>query len=104
VLVTVAERLRTVVRPEDDVVRLGGDEFAVVCPGAGVDGARAVADRLVAVVSEPVELPGGPTVAVTASVGLTEQGGSLDEMIEAADAALYRAKRTGGDRVVVATR
>lgn len=101
VLVEVARRLRTVVRPEDDVVRLGGDEFAIVCPG-GRQAADAIAARLVDVVGRPISLPDGPTVAVGASVGLTDGGGSLDALLEAADAALYEAKRTGGARVVVA--
>jgi diguanylate cyclase (GGDEF)-like protein len=101
VLVEVAGRMRAVVRPEDDVVRLGGDEFAVVCPGVGTDEARAIAERLVRVVSAPVDLAGGPTVAVTASVGVTGTGTSLDDLVARADAALYEAKRTGGARVVV---
>jgi diguanylate cyclase (GGDEF)-like protein len=103
VLVEVAARMRSVVRPEDDVVRLGGDEFAVVCPGAGPEQARAIAERLVDVVSTPVDLPDGPTVAVSASVGVTSAGSSLDDLVARADAALYEAKRTGGARVVVAT-
>ncbi len=103
VLVEVARRIRGVVRPEDDVVRLGGDEFAVVCPDAGEGAARSIAERVVAAVAEPITLDGGPTVAVSASVGVTQGGDTLDELIEAADTALYQAKRTGGARVVVAT-
>lgn len=102
VLVEVARRIRSVVRPEDDVVRLGGDEFAVVCPDAGVGAARSIAERVVAAVAEPITLPDGPTVAVSASIGVTEGGDTLDHLIEAADTALYQAKRTGGARVVVA--
>lgn len=102
VLVEVARRIRGVVRPQDDVVRLGGDEFAVVCPDAGMGAARSIAERVVAAVAEPITLADGPTVAVSASVGVTEGGASLDHLIEAADTALYQAKRTGGARVVVA--
>ncbi|QYG93623.1 GGDEF domain-containing protein [Iamia sp. SCSIO 61187] len=103
VLVEVADRMRSAVRPHDDVVRLGGDEFAVVCPGAGVDEAQVIAERLVGAVSAPVVLADGSTVAVSASVGVTSAGTSLDDLVARADAALYEAKRTGGGRVVVAS-
>ena len=70
-LVSVAERMRGCVRPEDTVARLGGDEFAVMIPGVGdplVDG-RAVARRILKAFELPVEA-GTELVSVHLSVGL----------------------------------
>ena len=59
VLVTVADRLRQVVRPSDTVARLGGDEFVVVVEGlVGWDEQRAFAERVPAVLDEPVTVAG----------------------------------------------
>ncbi|OAA18257.1 diguanylate cyclase (GGDEF) domain-containing protein [Frankia sp. EI5c] len=104
VLRAVADRLRDAVRSEDVVARLGGDEFAVVCsdvPGsAEVEG---VANRIVDRVAEPIPA-GGATLAVTASVGVAISGSGVtgpDRLLNAADIAMYAAKRGGGGRCVV---
>jgi diguanylate cyclase (GGDEF)-like protein/PAS domain S-box-containing protein len=103
-LQAVAARLSSAVRPEDTVARLGGDEFAVLVqgPAAGTV-ARGVARRIVEAMRTPVPLPGARIVApVSAGVADTRQVGSgADALLRAADAAMYRAKRAGGDRVVV---
>lgn len=101
----VATRLRTNVRAGDVACRLGGDEF-VVLMYALTDEAEAVrvADRLIAVLSDPVLLGDSHLVTVGASVGvaLSQRGAAdADALLQEADAALYRAKQTGRGRVVV---
>jgi diguanylate cyclase (GGDEF)-like protein/PAS domain S-box-containing protein len=99
VLIEVANRLTLSVRPGDTVARLGGDEFVIVCPDLP-DGNLAddLAQRLITAVSEPMAL-GAETRVVTASVGLVLVNRRLDtdQILRAADAAMYRAKRAGGN-------
>ncbi|GMU78256.1 MAG: GGDEF domain-containing protein [Acidimicrobiia bacterium] len=97
-LVTVADRLRKAVRPDDTVARFGGDEFTVLChdvPDEGV--AIEIADRISAAVSKPVHLAEGE-VYVTVSVGIALSGGELETpetLLRNADAAMYGAKERG---------
>ncbi|MHB1837264.1 MAG: GGDEF domain-containing protein, partial [Solirubrobacteraceae bacterium] len=99
VLTEVARRLLAAVRVEALVARLGGDELAIVLPECDADAACLVAERVrEAVGSEPV-IDG---TRVTVSVGIAELS-NVDgehELIAAADAALYAAKRMGGDTCV----
>jgi diguanylate cyclase (GGDEF)-like protein/PAS domain S-box-containing protein len=99
VLVEIARRLTASVRPGDTVARLGGDEFVIVCPDLP-DAALAdeLAQRLITAVSEPMPL-GGVRRVMTASVGVVLIDEPLDpaEALNAADAAMYRAKRAGGN-------
>ena len=101
-LVSVAERMRSCVRPEDTIARLGGDEFAVMIPGVGdplVDG-RAVARRILKAFELPVQA-GSELVSVHLSVGLAsshQSGGDGDELIRNADVAMYQAKSKGKAR------
>jgi diguanylate cyclase (GGDEF)-like protein len=101
-LVSVAERLRGCLRPEDTVARLGGDEFAVMLPGVGdplIDG-RAIARRILKAFELPVEA-GRELVSVHLSVGLAssrQSGGDSDELIRNADVAMYQAKSKGKAR------
>jgi diguanylate cyclase (GGDEF)-like protein len=93
-----ARRLRSCVRDEDTVARLGGDEFALLLPHvSGVDGAVRVARRLLDAFAAPVELAGAPVV-ITPSVGISlfpQDGVTPEEIVEGADAAMYRAKERG---------
>jgi diguanylate cyclase (GGDEF)-like protein len=103
-LVTLARRLRDEAGPGDLVARLGGDEFIVVLSGdGGLLNAAAVADRLLEVVAEPVEL-GGTTISRTASLGIAvaEPGRQLsaETLLGYADAALYSAKASGRNRAI----
>jgi diguanylate cyclase (GGDEF)-like protein len=102
VLAEVATRLRHAVRPTDVVARLGGDEFAVLCPDIGdLPAAGALAERLVAAVSDPITVD-GVAVRVGLSVGIAElvAGEDADGVLARADGALRRAKAQGKRRWV----
>jgi len=94
-----------VLRQEDLIGRLGGEEFAIVLVDSGAEAAVHVADRIRQAIKQ-VKFPGesGP-FNVTVSIGVAEPliaEASIDDVLERADAALYEAKRSGRDRVIVA--
>jgi diguanylate cyclase (GGDEF)-like protein/PAS domain S-box-containing protein len=96
VLRAVAGRLRAVLRPADVVARVGGDEFVAVCETLeSPDEAEGIADRVDAVIRQPVMTSAG-RLEIRASVGLAlaEGGadGDADDLIRRADEAMYRAK------------
>ena len=104
VLREVAGRMQDSVRLEDMVGRWGGEEFLVVLPNTTDQGAAELAERLRQVVADtPCRLADGDAVQVTISVGcaasLIDDAGIL---VRSADAAMYQAKQTGRNRVVVA--
>jgi len=94
------------VRAEDIVCRFGGEEFVVILPTATMEAAKARAERLRSKLRELTVLHQGQSLgAITVSIGVAavpQHGTSPKDLIEAADAALYCAKRDGRDRVVVA--
>jgi two-component system cell cycle response regulator len=100
----VAQTLRGVVRPYDALGRYGGGEFLLVLPGCDQEEAKSVAERVRAVVDRMVLRLGEDTHNVTMSFGVTSispKGSEpLEDLIQEADVALYRAKRDGRDRVV----
>jgi diguanylate cyclase (GGDEF)-like protein len=97
-LVTLATRLRTLLRVEDTAARLGGDEFAVLLEDV-VDGAEAVqvAERLLEELQRPVRI-GGQDVTVGASVGIATGRRDADQLLRNADFAMYQAKADGRGR------
>lgn len=103
-IVALAEAVTEQLRETDFAARYGGDEFVVLLPHTSSAEARALAERLrrsirrVAV--EDTRMPLRASLGVAALAAGTEA--SADALIRAADAALYRAKRTGRDRVCVA--
>lgn len=104
VLVGVAATLRGQLREYDVVGRFGGEEFVVLLPGADIDEARRVAERLRVRVGH-MTIPVDETlVRVTISVGvalMSVHGDDLIDLLAAADLALYRAKELGRDRVCI---
>lgn len=109
VLREVAHRLRTAVRDSDVIGRFGGDEFVVLC--REIDDARAaqIAERLRAVVEDPIEwLPRGFTVSASVGVVLHSRSGerqpTTDELLHLADEEMYRAKHSGRNRVSMTAR
>ena len=101
VLLAFAELIRAHVREVDVAGRLGGEEFSILLPETDLLGAAAGAERLrYALAERPLELE-GRTLEVTASFGVAQlaPGQSADELLQAADTALYRAKEQGKNRV-----
>lgn len=106
VLRRVAAGLEGVLRKDDAVGRYGGEEFLIVLPGSTQDEARLVAERCRAML-HALRFEVAPDLRVSASFGVAARppliGDTLDGLLADADAAMYRAKRSGRDRVVVAT-
>jgi diguanylate cyclase (GGDEF)-like protein/PAS domain S-box-containing protein len=98
VLIAVAGRLRAHMRTTDTLARLGGDEFAVLCDDiVGPADAVEIAERLADAVAQPFEVQGAP-VTIAASIGIavaTATTGSLADLLQGADTAMYQAKSTG---------
>jgi len=102
VLQVVADRLATVVRPEDTVARFGGDEFVVLCEELAGAAARRLAQRVLRALRRPIRHRAG-TCRLGASIGVALAGGHIgaEALIERADRAMYRAKRRGGAAVEI---
>jgi diguanylate cyclase (GGDEF)-like protein len=103
VLSEIAGLLAEQMRAGDTVYRYGGEEFAVLARETDLAGARAIGERLRILVEEHYSPAAPGDVAVTISVGVACVPDTIDaarEALEAADAALYDAKRSGRNRVV----
>jgi diguanylate cyclase (GGDEF)-like protein/PAS domain S-box-containing protein len=98
VLVEIARRLHTAVRPGDTISRLGGDEFVAVCEGIDVEAALAVARRLQDAIEVPLRT-GELLHHLTASIGIALGDSDPDALLADADAASYRAKAAGRGRI-----
>jgi diguanylate cyclase (GGDEF)-like protein len=97
----IADRLGRSLEPGAVAGRMGGDEFVVVMPSLDMSGAAAVANRLVGVLAQPVyaegrEMPSSVSIGVAAS---PQHGTAASELLRHANAALYRAKAGGRNRV-----
>lgn len=105
VLCELAVLLRADCRPLDLPARLGGEEFAVLLTGVDAEVALAVAERLRATVQahDWTRLADGLAVTTSIGVALIERTVSVRQVLDAADAALYRAKSNGRNCVVLAT-
>jgi two-component system cell cycle response regulator len=107
VLRAVGKILQTTLRGYDFAVRYGGDEFLVVLAQNNPAGATYLAERIREMVhSHPFSIPQLPPASITVSIGVASLAGSAtptpNVLIEAADQALYTAKRQGRNRVVTA--
>jgi len=102
VLSGIAKVLAEHVRQSDLLARFGGEEFCILAFNMTAENAAGYFDRLRQLVAEvPIETAHG-AFHVTVSIGVcTTMGDSVDQMISAADAHLYAAKRAGRDRVVI---
>ncbi|HET9077123.1 MAG TPA: EAL domain-containing protein [Acidimicrobiales bacterium] len=113
-LIEVANRLRSCLRPGDTAARLGGDEFAVLIDDEHGDASEGMAERLLEAVRQPIEIS-GQLVTVRASIGMafaplgpgrgaatgSDVTQAADGLLRDADLAMYEAKRSGkGGRAV----
>jgi diguanylate cyclase (GGDEF)-like protein len=108
VLRTVGRILDAESRGIDEPARYGGEEFAIALPETSTEGALEVAERVRAAIARtPIHLvEGGGVIRATASIGVATLPGlaaNAQDLIAAADGALYEAKRTGKNRVCVAS-
>lgn len=102
VLITFVRLAKRIVREDDVVGRLGGEEFGILLKGATYQQARRVCDRLRMACEEEIPLE-GITGCVTVSAGIAALNGAPAAIaLEQADAALYRAKRSGRNRLELA--
>ena len=104
VLVQLTQLLALCIRAEDVVVRYGGEEFAVICRGVDQDNGGLMAERLRQLIrAHPFHSASGDAISLSASIGVASaqesSAGSSEELIGAADGAMYVAKRAGRDRV-----
>ena len=107
VLGVFANVVREQLRSDDIVGRIGGEEFAIVLPNTNASEGSAIAERLRAAFADAARRVGGHDVNATFSGGATcivGQKASIAEALEEADAALYRAKLNGRNRIEFAPR
>jgi diguanylate cyclase (GGDEF)-like protein len=103
VLRQVAELVRERARKVDIVARYGGEEFAVLLPEIDLDGAGQFAESIRALVQDTRFSFEGRTIPLTISIGVAELEPSIagaDDLVQRADARLYRAKQAGRNRVM----
>jgi diguanylate cyclase (GGDEF)-like protein len=101
VLAAAARHVLEGVRAGDSACRIGGEEFAVICPGTPQGEALRIAERIRARLAAAPILVGPEAIAITFSLGVAEHRPGMEpkKLFEAADDALYRAKRSGRNRV-----
>jgi len=103
VIHTVANTIADQIRPTDHAARYGGEEFVALLPDATSEEAQTIAERVCnAIREQEIKYNNGITLpGVTISIGIAEleSGQNKESLLAAADAALYRAKNAGRDRV-----
>ncbi len=104
-LIVIARRLTACLRRSDVAIRLGGDEFVILLSQLTQrDALLSLAGKLLDAIREPVTLKGAEPVSVSASLGLAlfpEHASTADELVKAADTAMYAAKAAGRNRCAV---
>jgi diguanylate cyclase len=103
-LIHLAKVVKEILRPTDTVARYGGEEFVIILPDTAADNAVKIMTRLQRELTKRFFLHDNNRILITFSAGVTEREGqeSSDAMIARADGALYRAKQTGRNRVLLA--
>jgi diguanylate cyclase (GGDEF)-like protein len=99
----VATRLRNAIRGTDLLARYGGDEFVLLVDLARAEDATLVGNKLIRVISDPYSVDDN-RVRVSASIGAAfhpQDGTTVEELVRAADHAMYRAKRSGKSRLTI---
>ncbi|MFH2123069.1 MAG: GGDEF domain-containing protein [Pseudomonadota bacterium] len=103
VLRCLARLVATTMRSSDIIARYGGEEFAVILPMTNLAGCRIFAERLRRLVEDMEIVAGGNVIRITISLGVSSCTGmesmTKSQMINAADAAMYQAKKNGRNRV-----
>ncbi len=102
VLIEVAHRLRNNVKDIDTVSRLGGDEFVLLIVDLeNIDQLKQSVRQIIDSLNQPIELPSGTTVQISASIGVTlypDDNNEADILLRHADQAMYQAKQGGKNR------
>lgn len=99
-LKNIANVIQRAKRAEDLACRVGGEEFAILMPNSNAEGARSLCDRLLKAMNS-FAWENDP-VTFSMGIALAHSGSTADEIVDRADAALYRAKREGKNRFVCA--
>ena len=101
-----ADTVRGLLRPTDLFGRYGGEEFTVVLPGATLETAQVIAERVRHAFAERHRFLDGSPLNATVSAGVAEAGADMtfEDTVDAADRAMYRAKQLGRNRVERADR
>jgi diguanylate cyclase (GGDEF)-like protein len=101
----IAELIRGRIRTADIPIRYGGEEFTVLLPGASREESARIGGRIRLAVARHAWDAVSPGLRVTVSIGLATamEGDDAEGLVQRADMALYDAKRSGRDRIVVAT-
>ena len=105
VLIEVTHAIENCIRSEDMLARTGGEEFIVILEHSTFREARAIAERVLEAISSLRFHFDNATLQITTSIGMTpylDEYASVDKAMDAADHALYEAKRLGRNRIVVA--
>ena len=103
-LQTFASAVSRNLRGSDIVARVGGDEFGIILPGAGQDQAGHAVQRLLHDTREVLQSENhGLPVGISAGVCQAAPGMTVEQIIDLADRAMYRAKELGGNRFVIAS-
>ena len=109
VLCELAQRIESQVRVSDIAARYGGEEFVVLLPGTEIESGQLLAERIrKAVSAKPIDIGGGDSITITASIGIASITPERDvddlktageSLLARADVALYSAKSSGRDQV-----
>lgn len=104
VLINLAKAVNTAIRPSDIVARYGGEEFAVILPETGLAGARVFAARLRRCIEGIATNVNGQAIYITISAGISSTTAesaevTKNQLLEAADRALYRSKNNGRNQI-----